>query len=97
MATTSKLLFEKFLQDLPNCINREMIDRAAQDFCMTHNTKGNRKRLAKVLFSVQRTRYATLFRHSLRPYSGDILPKHPNHLVRLVCLFFVIFFSSRAA
>lgn len=56
MATTSKLLFNKFLEDLSTCVNRELIDRAGQDFCMTHNTKRNRKRLAKSLFSVHRTR-----------------------------------------
>jgi len=56
MATTSQLLYDKFLSDLPTCVNRELIDRAAQDFCMSHNTKSNRKRLVKVLFNVARTR-----------------------------------------
>ncbi|XP_067945290.1 regulator of nonsense transcripts 2-like isoform X2 [Watersipora subatra] len=60
VATTSKLMFDKFLQDLSNCVNRELIDRAAHDFCMTHNTKRNRKRLAKHLFAVPRTRYDLL-------------------------------------
>jgi regulator of nonsense transcripts 2 len=41
---------------LPNCVNREMIDTAAAEFCMTHNTKINRRRLVKALFMVHRTR-----------------------------------------
>lgn len=56
MAATAKLLYDKFLQDLQTCVNRELIDRAAQDFVMNHNTKRNRKRLVRVLFSVPRTR-----------------------------------------
>ena len=33
-----------------------MIDTAAAEFCMTHNTKVNRRRLVKALFTVHRTR-----------------------------------------
>ena len=41
---------------LPNCVNREMLDTAAAEFCMNHNTKVNRRRLVKALFTVHRTR-----------------------------------------
>ena len=71
MATTSKLLFDKFLQDLQSCVNRELVDRAAQDFCMNHNTKRNRKKLARALFIVPRTRY-NLFIQSF-PFCCNIL------------------------
>jgi regulator of nonsense transcripts 2 len=33
-----------------------MIDTAAAEFCMNHNTKVNRRRLVKALFTVHRTR-----------------------------------------
>ncbi|XP_074649802.1 regulator of nonsense transcripts 2-like [Tubulanus polymorphus] len=55
-----KLIFEAFIQSLPNCVNRELIDKAAIDFCMNLNTKANRKKLVRVLFTVQRTRYDLL-------------------------------------
>ncbi|XP_064632125.1 regulator of nonsense transcripts 2-like [Lineus longissimus] len=55
-----KLLLDSFMQSLPNCVNRELIDKAAVDFCMNLNTKANRKKLVKTLFTVQRTRYDLL-------------------------------------
>ena len=45
-----------FLSKLPNCVNREMIDSAATEFCMQFNTKNNRKKLVKCLYSVHRNR-----------------------------------------
>jgi len=39
---------EELLQRLPSCVNRDLIDKAAIDFCYI-NTKGNRKKLVKVL------------------------------------------------
>lgn len=44
------------MNELPNCINRELIDNAAVDFVLNLNTKNNRKKLTRVLFSVARTR-----------------------------------------
>ena len=38
--TSKKMLFDAFLANLPTCVNRDMIDNAAADFCMTFNTKG---------------------------------------------------------
>ncbi|KFB47523.1 hypothetical protein ZHAS_00015483 [Anopheles sinensis] len=48
--------FEQYVQNLQNCVNRELIDNAAIDFLLNLNTKSKRKRLVKVLFGVQRTR-----------------------------------------
>uniref|UniRef100_A0A182NLS9 MIF4G domain-containing protein n=1 Tax=Anopheles dirus TaxID=7168 RepID=A0A182NLS9_9DIPT len=48
--------FEQFVQNLQNCVNRELIDNAAIDFLLNLNTKSKRRRLVKVLFGVQRTR-----------------------------------------
>ncbi|KAK3800761.1 hypothetical protein RRG08_003165 [Elysia crispata] len=58
--TLMKVQFESYLTSLPNCVNRDMIDKAAIEFCMNFNTKSNRKKLAKTLFAVHRTRYDLL-------------------------------------
>jgi regulator of nonsense transcripts 2 len=41
------MLLEAFLGNLPKCVNREMIDSAAAEFCLNLNTKINRKKLVK--------------------------------------------------
>jgi len=51
-----KALMDVFVQQLPNCVNRELIDKAAKEFLLSLNTKLNRKRLVSALFQVQRTR-----------------------------------------
>lgn len=51
-----KALMDLFINQLPNCVNRELIDKAAKEFCMNLNSKTNRKRLINALFQVQRTR-----------------------------------------
>ena len=53
---SSKMMLDAFLSKLPNCVNREMIDSAATEFCMQFNTKNNRKKLVKCLYSVHRNR-----------------------------------------
>lgn len=52
----TKVIFESFVEQLPKCVNREMIDNLAIEFLIYLNTKNNRKKLVKVLFSVPRTR-----------------------------------------
>jgi regulator of nonsense transcripts 2 len=51
-----KSLMDAFINELPNCVNRELVDKAAKEFCLNLNTKLNRKRLVNALFQVQRTR-----------------------------------------
>ncbi|MGH0136909.1 UNVERIFIED_CONTAM: hypothetical protein FKN15_036751 [Acipenser sinensis] len=51
-----KLIVDAFLQQLPNCVNRDLIDKAAMDFCMNMNTKSNRRKLVRALFTVPRQR-----------------------------------------
>ena len=58
------MMFTAYLAKLPNCVNREMIDQAATEFCMQFNTKNNRKKLVKALYSVHRNR------QDLLPFSG---------------------------
>lgn len=52
----TKVIFESFIEQLPKCVNREMIDNLAIEFLIYLNTKNNRKKLVKALFSVPRTR-----------------------------------------
>ncbi|XP_017777953.1 PREDICTED: regulator of nonsense transcripts 2 [Nicrophorus vespilloides] len=56
ITVSNKIVLEAFLNNLPNCVNREMIDNAAIDFLVTLNTKHNRRKLVRSLFSVNRTR-----------------------------------------
>ena len=55
-SSNMKALMDSFITQLPNCVNRELIDKAAKEFCMNLNSKVNRKRLVGALFQVQRTR-----------------------------------------
>jgi len=55
-----RLILESFINTLANCVNRELIDKAAMDFCTNLNTKPNRKKLVRALFTVHRTRYDLL-------------------------------------
>ncbi|XP_034487770.1 regulator of nonsense transcripts 2 [Drosophila innubila] len=48
--------FDVFLQNLFNCVNKELIDSAAIEFLLNYNTKHQRKKLTRTIFSVQRTR-----------------------------------------
>ena len=71
------MMFTAYLAKLPNCVNREMIDSAATEFCMQFNTKNNRKKLVKALYSVHRNRQDLLpfygrFVATLNPCMPDI-------------------------
>jgi regulator of nonsense transcripts 2 len=55
-SSNMKALMDSFITQMPNCVNRELIDKAAKEFCMNLNSKANRKRLVGALFQVQRTR-----------------------------------------
>ncbi|GBM68838.1 Regulator of nonsense transcripts 2, partial [Araneus ventricosus] len=75
--TANKVLLDHFLNSLLNCVNREMIDQAAVDFCMNLNTRPNRKKLVKALFLVPRTRLDLLpfyarFVATLNPCMPDV-------------------------
>ncbi|XP_054718821.1 regulator of nonsense transcripts 2-like isoform X2 [Uloborus diversus] len=75
--SANKLLLDGFLTSLLNCVNREMIDQAAVDFCMNLNTRPNRKKLVRALFLVPRTRLDLLpfyarFVATLNPCMPDV-------------------------
>uniref|UniRef100_A0A3P8UQI6 Regulator of nonsense transcripts 2 n=1 Tax=Cynoglossus semilaevis TaxID=244447 RepID=A0A3P8UQI6_CYNSE len=77
--TTShlKLIVDAFIQQLPNCVNRDLIDKAAMDFCMNMNTKSNRRKLVRALFTVPRQRLDLLPFYSrlvatLHPCMSDV-------------------------
>ena len=115
MAVSLKLMMDAFLASLPNCVNRDLLDKAstalmssctfpccpvgveplsivclntqvlcsavifwfnglqaAIDFCMNMNTKSNRRKLTRALFTVHRTRY------DLLPFYGRLVATlHP--------------------
>ena len=48
--------FERFGLLLPTMLNRKLVDDLAVEFCMTLNSKGNRKKLAWTLFAVEKNR-----------------------------------------
>lgn len=85
IASSMKLVLEAFLNSLPNCVNRDLIDRAATDFCMNLNTKSNRKKLVRALFAVQRTRYDLLpFYARLVATLHPCMPEVASDLVTLL-------------
>lgn len=47
---------DTYFSSLPNCVNCDLIDKAALHFATTFNTKNNRKKLVDVLIRVPRTR-----------------------------------------
>ncbi|XP_065186953.1 regulator of nonsense transcripts 2-like [Sycon ciliatum] len=55
-ASSAGKLLDDLITRLPQCVNRDMIDDAATDFCLHMNTKSNRNRLIKALFTVRRSR-----------------------------------------
>lgn len=54
--TISKDQLDVFFSSLPNCVNRDLIDKAALHFSTNFNTKNNRKKLVSTLIAVSRTR-----------------------------------------
>ena len=77
-----KMILDAFLQNLPNCVNRELIDKAAEEFCLNLNTKANRRKLVRTLFTVQRTRYDLLpFYSRLVATLNPCMPDVANDLV----------------
>uniref|UniRef100_A0A0A9YP83 Nonsense-mediated mRNA decay protein 2 n=1 Tax=Lygus hesperus TaxID=30085 RepID=A0A0A9YP83_LYGHE len=66
-STNTKVVLDSFLNNLPSCVNREMIDNAAVEFVVFLNTKTSRRKLVKALFSVSRTRL------DLLPFYGRLV------------------------
>jgi len=54
---------DTLLQRLPSCVNRDLIDQAAVEFCYS-NSKANRKKLVKALFNVPRTQLSLIAHYS---------------------------------
>lgn len=78
---SNRYALESFLNELPNCINRELIDNAAVDFVLNLNTKNNRKKLTRVLFSVARTRLDLLPFYSR--FAAILYPVLPDVCIEL--------------
>lgn len=84
-SAANKVVLEAFLTSLLNCVNRDMIDKAAMNFCTTLNTKYTRKKLVRTLFTVPRTRLDLLpFYARLVATLAPVMPNVANDLVQLL-------------
>ncbi|XP_069942909.1 regulator of nonsense transcripts 2 isoform X2 [Cherax quadricarinatus] len=83
--SSNKVLLDAFLSALPNCINRDLIDNAAMDFCLRFNTKPSRKKLVRALFLVPRTRLDLLpFYSRLVATLQPLMPDLATDLVNML-------------
>jgi len=82
---SNRMALDAFLGQLPHCVNREMIDNTAADFCMNYNTKSNRRKLVKALFTVHRTRIDLLpFYSRLCAILAPLMPDLPSQLCAML-------------
>lgn len=82
---SNKIIVDAFLNNLSNCVNREMIDNAAIEFLLTLNNKHNRKKLVRTLFTVNRTRLDLLpFYARFVAILHPALPEVSNELCHLL-------------
>lgn len=75
--TKTKYMLNDYLTNLPGCCNRDTVDNMAIEFVLNLNTKHNRKKLAKSLFGVNRTRLDLLPFYSrlvaiIHPVAADV-------------------------
>nr|CAB3267522.1 regulator of nonsense transcripts 2-like [Phallusia mammillata] len=85
IGTSTKILMDNFIASLKNCVNRELVDRASQDFCMNMNSKSNRKKLARALFNVHRSRLDLLpFYARLAATLYSCVPDVADHLTLML-------------
>ncbi|XP_045620961.1 regulator of nonsense transcripts 2 isoform X2 [Procambarus clarkii] len=83
--SSNKVLLDAFLTALPNCINRDLIDNSAMDFCLRFNTKPSRKKLVRALFLVPRTRLDLLpFYSRLVATLQPLMPDLATDLVNML-------------
>ena len=81
----NKVVLEAFLTSLLSCVNRDMIDKAALNFCTNLNTKYTRKKLIRALFTVPRTRLDLLpFYSRLVATLSPVMPHVATDLVQLL-------------
>lgn len=81
----NKVVLEAFLTSLLSCVNRDMIDKAALNFCTNLNTKYTRKKLIRALFTVPRTRLDLLpFYSRLIATLSPVMPHVATDLVQLL-------------
>lgn len=81
----NKSLMDAFTSSLLSCVNRDMIDKAAINFCTNLNTKNNRNKLIRFLFSVPRNRLDLLpFYARLVKTLVPVMPHVSNELIDLL-------------
>ncbi len=93
---SNKVLLDAFLNSLLNCVNRDMIDKAAINFCTNLNTKNNRKKLVRALFTVPRTRLDLLpFYARFVAQISPIMPHVATDIVALLKQDFRFLFKKK--
>lgn len=81
-ASNNKVLMDSFLTSLSSCVSREHVDKAALTFCTNLNTKVNRNKLIRALFSVPRNRLDLLpFYARLAKTLQSVMPHVASDLV----------------
>jgi len=85
ISASMKCIVDNFLNSLKDCVNRDLVDKAAQDFCMNMNTRANRKKLARAMFNVHRSRLDLLpFYSRLAATLYPCVPDVADHLVLML-------------
>lgn len=82
---SNKAMMDAFITSLSQCVNRDMIDSAATNFVTNLNTKKNRNKLVRTLFSVPRIRLDLLpFYARLVKTLYPLMPHVANDLITLL-------------
>lgn len=82
---SNKAMMDAFVTSLNQCVNRDMIDKAATNFVTNLNTKKNRNKLVRTLFSVPRIRLDLLpFYARLVKTLYPLMPHVANDLIELL-------------
>ena len=85
ISASIKCILDNFINSLKDCVNRDLVDKAAQDFCMNMNTRANRKKLARAMFNVHRSRLDLLpFYSRLAATLFPCVPDVSEHLVMML-------------
>lgn len=82
---SNKAMMDAFITSLSQCVNQDMIDKAATNFVTNLNTKKNRNKLVRTVFSVPRIRLDLLPLYSrLVKTLYPLMPHIANDLITLL-------------
>lgn len=82
---SNRAMMDAFVTSLTQCVNRDMVDKAATNFVTNLNTKKNRNKLVRTLFQVPRIRLDLLpFYARLVKTLHPLMPHVANDLITLL-------------